>query len=172
MNTIYYTEVDSPIGLFHVGVTERGICMFEFPIAERIERHRRLFESEFQVTNERPSALCDALESQINAYFNNSLTEFSLPLDLIGTPFQIGVWQELQKISFGKTVSYQELSLQMNQPLAIRAIARANGENRTALLVPCHRVISKQGKLTGYSGELWRKEYLLEKETGQSRFIF
>jgi O-6-methylguanine DNA methyltransferase len=172
MDSIYYTELESPIGSFQVGITERGICMFEFPVPERIERHKRLFSERFSISEERPQALFDALEEQVGQYFEGKLKAFSLPLDLIGTAFQVSVWEELRKIPFGKTISYQELSLQMNQPLAIRAIASANGENRTALVVPCHRVISKQGKLTGYSGGLWRKEYLLERENGQSRIVF
>ena len=82
------------------------------------------------------------------------------------------MWEELGRVKYGTTISYQRLAQRLDAPLAIRAIARANGENRTALLVPCHRVIGKDGNLTGYSGELWRKEFLLERENGQSRIVF
>lgn len=172
METIYYTELDSPIGCFHVGVTQRGICMFEFPVPERVERHRKVFAERFMSTAERPTELMAQFEKQVSDYFTGNLNEFSLPLDLIGTPFQVRVWEELGRVKYGTTISYQALSQQLGEPLAIRAIARANGENRTPLLVPCHRVIAKNGQLTGYSGELWRKEFLLEKESGQSRIEF
>ena len=172
MDSIYYTELESPIGSFHVGMTERGICMFEFPVSERVERHKQHFSERFRISEERPQALYTALEDQVGQYFDGNLKVFSLPLDLIGTPFQVRVWEELARVKYGTTISYQGLAHQMGEPLAIRAIARANGENRTAILVPCHRVIGKNGALTGYSGELWRKEFLLERENGQSRIEF
>jgi O-6-methylguanine DNA methyltransferase len=172
MESIYYTELDSPIGCFQVGMTQRGICMFEFPIAERIELHKRVFSERFSIREEPPQVLLDELKKQVSAYFDGTLKDFSLPLDLIGTPFQVSVWEELVRVKYGTTLSYQELSQRLNAPRAIRAIARANGENRTALLVPCHRVIGKDGNLTGYSGELWRKEFLLEREIGQARLEF
>ncbi len=172
MESIYYTQLDSPIGSFHVGMTQRGICMFEFPVPARIELHKRVFSARFKISEERPHALCNQLEEQVSAYFAGHLTEFSLSLDLIGTPFQVRVWEELGRVKYGTTISYQGLAQRLDAPLAIRAIARANGENRTALLVPCHRVIGKDGNLTGYSGELWRKEFLLERENGQSRIVF
>lgn len=172
MESVYYTQLDSPLGCFEVGLTQRGICLFEFPIPTRIEQHKRLFSQRFSISKERPQALFDSLEEQISAYFDGHLKEFSLPLDLIGTPFQVSVWEELIRIKYGTTISYHELAHRLGAPLAVRAIARANGENRTALLVPCHRVIGKDGNLTGYSGELWRKEFLLEREHGQSRIVF
>ena len=172
MESIYYTELDSPIGTFHVGITEKGICMFEFPVLSRVEQHKRVFSERFKITEQRPQALTGALEDQISQYFDGKLQKFSLPMDLIGTPFQVRVWEELARVQYGTTLSYQELSNRLEAPLSIRAVARANGENRTALLVPCHRIIGKNGTLTGYSGGLWRKEFLLEREIGQARIDF
>jgi AraC family transcriptional regulator of adaptative response/methylated-DNA-[protein]-cysteine methyltransferase len=87
-----------------------------------------------------------------------------LPLASRGTPFQDRVWQELRRIPYGQTIPYDELARRIGQPTAQRAVARANGMNYIAILIPCHRVIGKDGSLTGYGGGLWRKRLLLELE--------
>ncbi|MBI1192172.1 MAG: methylated-DNA--[protein]-cysteine S-methyltransferase [Bacteroidetes bacterium] len=101
---------------------------------------------------------------QLDEYFARQRQDFSVPLHLAGTPFQETVWQALQTIPYGQTRSYQEQARQMHQASAIRAIAAANGRNPIAVLVPCHRVLGAGGKLTGYSGGLWRKQALLDLE--------
>jgi methylated-DNA-[protein]-cysteine S-methyltransferase len=101
---------------------------------------------------------------QLDEYFAGKRTVFDLPLQQPGTSFQQEVWQELLEISYGKTMSYAQLSKQMKNPLAIRAIAAANGKNKLWIIVPCHRVIGSDGSLTGYAGGLWRKQWLLEHE--------
>jgi len=101
---------------------------------------------------------------QFDEYFAGTRREFDLPIKQPGSDFQQQVWQELLKIEYGKTISYNEQSLRMNSPLAIRAIAAANGKNNLWVLVPCHRVIGSNGSLTGYAGGLWRKKWLLEHE--------
>lgn len=114
---------------------------------------------------------------QLDEYFVGHRTEFNLPLQQSGTPFQQEVWRELLTIGYGKTVSYAQLSKQMKNPLAIRAIASTNGKNKLWIIVPCHRVIGSDGSLTGYAGGLWRKQWLLEHEArvggqGQTRLAF
>lgn len=99
---------------------------------------------------------------ELEAYFEGSLKEFSFPMEQNGTNFQQEVWQNLLKIPYGETTSYAKFSA--HKPLAIRAIAAANGKNNIAIVVPCHRVIGSDGKLVGYSGELWRKQWLLQHE--------
>jgi methylated-DNA-[protein]-cysteine S-methyltransferase len=99
---------------------------------------------------------------QLKKYFEGSLTEFSFPFEQNGTDFQQEVWQNLLKIPYGETTSYAKFSA--HKPLAIRAIAAANGKNNIAIVVPCHRVIGSDGKLVGYAGELWRKKWLLQHE--------
>jgi methylated-DNA-[protein]-cysteine S-methyltransferase len=99
---------------------------------------------------------------QLQAYFEGSLTQFSLPIKQDGTTFQQDVWQRLLTIPYGETTSYAKFATY--QPLAIRAIAAANGKNNLAIVVPCHRVIGSDGKLVGYAGELWRKKWLLQHE--------
>lgn len=103
--------------------------------------------------------------SQLNAYFLNELTSFNLKLNPSGTEFQNKVWKELQNISFGKTISYLDLSKQLGNTKAIRAVANANGKNPLWIIVPCHRVIGSDGSLTGYAGGLYRKQWLLNHES-------
>ena len=97
-------------------------------------------------------------------YIETPTLPLTLPLDLHGTPFQLAVWQALVRIPAGQTRSYAELARQINKPTAFRAVARACGANPLAILVPCHRVIGSNGSLTGYSGGLWRKRALLQRE--------
>lgn len=101
---------------------------------------------------------------QLEEYFAGERTEFDLKLNPLGTEFQKRVWQALKDIPYGKTITYLDLSKTLGDPLAIRAVAAANGKNPLWILIPCHRVIGSNGKLTGYAGGLWRKKWLLEHE--------
>lgn len=114
---------------------------------------------------------------QLDEYFAGDRKDFDLPLNQPGTDFQQEVWQELLKIPYGKTITYGQQSDKMKNPLAIRAIAAANGKNNLWVIVPCHRVIGSNGSLTGYAGGLWRKQWLLDHEarimgTGQTKLAF
>ncbi|HVV55369.1 MAG TPA: methylated-DNA--[protein]-cysteine S-methyltransferase [Mucilaginibacter sp.] len=102
--------------------------------------------------------------NQLDEYFAGKRMVFDLPIKQPGSAFQQEVWQCLLEIPYGKTISYLQQSKMMNNPLAIRAIASANGQNHLAIVVPCHRVIGSDGSLTGYAGGLWRKKWLLENE--------
>jgi methylated-DNA-[protein]-cysteine S-methyltransferase len=106
----------------------------------------------------------DLTRQQLSDYFAGHLTNFDLPLLGYGTPFQQQVWSALQAIPYGTTISYGELAHRIGQPKSSRAVGLANGKNPIAIVVPCHRVISATGKLTGYSGGLERKEWLLRHE--------
>jgi methylated-DNA-[protein]-cysteine S-methyltransferase len=110
-----------------------------------------------------PDVLQEAV-SQLNDYFDEKRTDFSLKLNPKGTEFQQKVWKGLLEIPFGKTMSYLELSKKLGDVKAIRAVASANGKNPLWIVVPCHRVIGTDGSLTGYAGGLWRKKWLLEHE--------
>ncbi|HMJ48144.1 MAG TPA: methylated-DNA--[protein]-cysteine S-methyltransferase, partial [Ferruginibacter sp.] len=101
---------------------------------------------------------------QLEAYFSGQSLQFNLSLSQEGTPFQQTVWTELQKIPYGRTVSYLHLSKSLGNVKAIRAVGTANGKNNIVIIVPCHRVIGSDGKLVGYGGDLWRKHWLLEHE--------
>lgn len=110
-----------------------------------------------------PDVLKEAA-SQLDEYFLGKRDQFTFKLNPSGTEFQKKVWQGLLEIPFGKTMSYQELSLKLGDVKAIRAVASANGKNPLWIVVPCHRVIGSDGSLTGYAGGLWRKKWLLDHE--------
>jgi len=147
------------------GATAEGICLLEFTdrrmLPAQIETVRDRFDCAV-VPGESPHF--DRLRDQLNAYFSGELRTFSLPLAAPGTPFQERVWAELQRIPFGETRSYEDLARAVGAPGAQRAVGHANGLNRIAIVIPCHRVINKNGKLGGYGGLLWRKEALLHLE--------
>jgi len=107
-----------------------------------------------------------SLNAQLAEYFSGKRKEFDLPLVLPGTPFQQRVWAGLRTIPHGATRSYKEQAEAIGLPGAVRAVAKANGDNRIAVIIPCHRVIGADGRLVGYGGGLWRKRYLLDLESG------
>ena len=123
-----------------------------------------ILDDEDIVIEEPQSALLQLAIKQLDEYFAGKRKVFDLPLNQSGTDFQKQVWQQLMQIDYGKTISYAQLSNQMKNPLAIRAIASANGKNSLWIVVPCHRVIGSDGSLTGYAGGIWRKQWLLEHE--------
>jgi methylated-DNA-[protein]-cysteine S-methyltransferase len=102
---------------------------------------------------------------QLHQYFNGERYEFDLPLAPEGTPFQLDVWRALEKIPYGKTISYLDLAKRIGKPAAVRAVGAANGANPLPIVIPCHRVIGHNGKLTGYGGGLEKKQYLLSMES-------
>ena len=107
------------------------------------------------------------MQIQLGEYFQGTRREFSVPLHAPGSPFQRRVWNALQTIPYGETTHYQALAEQLGNPAAVRAVAAANGANRLSILIPCHRVIGKDGSLTGYGGGLQRKQWLLDHEKGR-----
>ncbi len=111
-----------------------------------------------------PTGILHKTSIQLSEYFEGSRTTFDIALLPVGTHFQKKVWNELQKIPFGKTCSYQEIACRLGDIKVIRAAATANGRNPLPIIIPCHRVIGKDGSLVGYSGGVWRKRFLLELE--------
>lgn len=123
------------------------------------------------------SLLLKEVIKQLDEYFAGTRKVFDLPIKQAGSDFQQEVWQQLLLINYGSTITYAQQANQMNNPLAIRAIAAANGKNNLWIVVPCHRVIGSNGSLTGYAGGLWRKQWLLQHEArvtgvGQARLDF
>ncbi len=110
------------------------------------------------------SDIIDLTVAQLAEYFAGKRREFTIPLVFTGTPFQCSVWSELMNIPYGTTISYAELARRINNPKGVRAVASANAVNPTSILVPCHRVIGSDCRLTGYGGGLAAKEYLLSLE--------
>jgi methylated-DNA-[protein]-cysteine S-methyltransferase len=113
----------------------------------------------------------DGLVAELDAYFTGRLKVFSTPLAPQGTPFQRAVWDELQRIPYGETVSYGELARRLGNPKAVRAVGTANGSNPIAIIIPCHRVIGSNGSLVGYGGGLPIKQTLLALEGRQGRLL-
>jgi AraC family transcriptional regulator of adaptative response/methylated-DNA-[protein]-cysteine methyltransferase len=107
------------------------------------------------------------LKKELQEYFQSSLQRFTVPLVVPGTPFQQKVWKELLKIPYGKTAAYEEIARRIGSPTAQRAVGHANGLNRISIVIPCHRVVNKNGDLGGYGGGLWRKQKLLSLEKGK-----
>lgn len=155
----------TPIGPMFVCATERGVCLLEFV-------DRRILETEFSDLQRLLKARIIAGENQhtrqaekeIGEYFTGERQQFSLALDLPGSAFQQRVWQALQAVPYGQTTHYQALAERIEHPAAVRAVAAANGANRVAIVIPCHRIIGKDGSLTGYGGGIARKAWLIAHE--------
>jgi AraC family transcriptional regulator of adaptative response/methylated-DNA-[protein]-cysteine methyltransferase len=163
--------IRSPLGPLVAGATAGGICLLEFSDRRMLETQlgtvRRLFAAPVVPgSNEH----LQGLETELAAYFAGTLRQFTVPLRFPGTPFQKQVWQALREIPYGETRSYQQLATAVGSPQAVRAVGRANGQNRIAILIPCHRVINKDGSLCGYGGGLARKRYLLDLEQSHAKF--
>jgi methylated-DNA-[protein]-cysteine S-methyltransferase len=114
-----------------------------------------------------PESLAEAV-SQLKSYFSGDFHKFNIPVKPSGTPFQLKVWQILLEIPYGKTISYGDIANRMGIKNGARAVGLANGSNPVSIIIPCHRVIGANGKLTGYGGGLWRKEWLLKLEKSNS----
>lgn len=163
---IYATTFDSPLGEILMATTEDGICLIEFIDAASLDKTLQQLAKKSQLAlTYAAHPLLHTLQKQLTDYFAGTLIDFALPLKPFGTPFQQQVWQTLQTIPYGQTISYAEQAQRMNNPSAIRAVASSNGKNPISIIIPCHRVIGSNGKLTGYAGGLWRKEWLLSHET-------
>ena len=159
-------KIQTPLGEMLAIKSEKGLCMLEFFDGKSTEKQLKEIENLGEIL-EKDDEILNRLETELNNYFKGNLKEFTIPLDLIGTDFQKKVWNELIKIPFGETRSYKEQSIAVGDLLAIRAVANANGKNKIAIIVPCHRVIGSDGSLTGYAGGKKRKQFLLELESQQ-----
>ena len=146
----YCSVVKSPIGDVLVFADDEAVNVITF--------------AKKDVAGLKPNPVSEEAAQQLRSYFEGQLRQFTFPLAQTGTEFQQTVWEALCTIEYGDTISYLKFSEQLNNPLAIRAIAATNGKNNIAIVVPCHRVIGSNGKLVGYAGELWRKQWLLEHE--------
>lgn len=159
--------LESPLGPLVAGATDQGVCLLEFS-------DRRMLEAQLESVRQRlgpvlpgTHPLLDQLRSELAEYFGGTRRDFTVPLVYPGTPFQVKVWDALRQIPYGETRSYETLAWSVGAPGAQRAVGHANGLNRVAIVIPCHRVVSKDGKLGGYGGGLWRKQLLLDLERGE-----
>lgn len=144
---------ESPIGIFCIKASDRGITHLLFP-RENAEPSQE----------NRPTPLTDHCVTELAEYFSGQRRSFTVPLDLVGTPFQLSVWDALAKIPYGEVRSYQQIAVEINNAKAVRAVGGANNRNPVVIIIPCHRVIGKDGSLTGFGGGMDRKEWLLNHE--------
>jgi AraC family transcriptional regulator of adaptative response/methylated-DNA-[protein]-cysteine methyltransferase len=167
-NTVIYFEIlDTPLEKMIACATDKGICMLEFidrrAFVNELKDIKRLLRATIEPgTNKH----LKELEKQLGEYFEKKRKKFELPLVTPGTEFQNAVWKKLLDIPYGETRSYKQQSIAVGNLGAIRAVGTANGANRIAIIVPCHRVIGENGSLTGYGGGLKRKRWLLNFESG------
>jgi O-6-methylguanine DNA methyltransferase len=161
----WLADVDTPIGEMIAGATDTHLVLLEFAHRRRLdEQLARLSRTTGLVLERGDSRIVRELRHELDEYFRGKRKEFSIPIDARGTQFQMRVWSELRRIPNGTTTSYGRLAISVGQPSAVRAVARANGDNPISILIPCHRVIGSDGSLTGYGGGLWRKKKLLDLE--------
>lgn len=162
---IFKQNIETPIGTLVACATEENLCLLQFSDNKKLDAILKNISRHLQMEIvEKENALLKKLEIQLQEYFNGKRTIFSIPMSPIGTDFQKSVWKVLQDVPYGKTISYQEQSILLHNPKAIRAVANANGQNKIVILLPCHRIIGTNGSLTGYSAGIWRKQKLLELE--------
>ncbi|WP_442597155.1 methylated-DNA--[protein]-cysteine S-methyltransferase [Neobacillus sp. D3-1R] len=159
MTKIYQLDYESPIGIIEITGTHEAIRSI-------------LFSEESQKANalnaDTPSVLAECY-NQLGEYFKGNRHEFTFPYEFEGTDFQKTVWGALKEIPYAETGSYKDIAVAIRNEKAIRAVGSANGKNKLSIVIPCHRIIGSNGKLTGYAGGLWRKEWLLQHEKSCKR---
>jgi AraC family transcriptional regulator of adaptative response/methylated-DNA-[protein]-cysteine methyltransferase len=161
--------IPSPLGPLIAGATSDGLCLLEFTDRRMIEAQLATVQKRFGVpVIPGSNKHLKTLERELAGYFEGKVKKFSMPLVYPGTDFQQRVWNGLLQIPYGETCSYQDLARVVGDEKAVRAVGTANGLNRIAIVIPCHRVINKGGKLGGYGGGLRRKQFLLDLERGSS----
>jgi AraC family transcriptional regulator of adaptative response/methylated-DNA-[protein]-cysteine methyltransferase len=158
----------TPLGPMIAAATSRGVCLLEFSDRRMLEAQLETLGRRLKlplVPGEHPTL--ERLKAELAEYFAGKRRGFDVALHVSGSPFQERVWRELLNIPYGETRSYQDIARATGSPDAVRAVGTANGMNRIAIVIPCHRVVNKGGKLGGYGGGLWRKQRLLGLEQGQ-----
>jgi O-6-methylguanine DNA methyltransferase len=164
MASIYCTSFTSKIGTIYVASTEKGVCKLSIPKESKKDFLRWLsahFDDDDVVENK--SRNKDVID-QLNRYFNGKLAKFSVEVDHLGTPFELRVRKELGNIPYGTMISYKQLAKRVGVPRGFQAVGRANAMNPLPIIIPCHRVISHDGSLGGYSAGIKTKEFLLRLE--------
>lgn len=154
MSKRYIVDYQSPVGVIEITSTDETICSIMFTEREHTVNHRQ---------DDTPEVL-ELCYRELEDYFKGQRRAFTFPYQFEGTDFQKTVWNALTTISYAETGSYKDIAVSIGNEKAIRAVGNANGKNKLNIVVPCHRIIGSNGKLTGYGGGLWRKEWLLQHE--------
>jgi len=158
-------RIPTPLGDMLALASGTGLCLLEFADGTaHLERELAQVQAAHGPAAGGPSTVLDQVQAELDGYFAGQRQRFEAPLDPVGTPFQLRVWHALLAIPYGATWSYGQEAQHIGQPAAARAVAAANGQNKIAIVVPCHRVIGGNGALTGYGGGLPRKRWLLDLE--------
>ena len=162
---IYYGTLTHGDWVIYTAATDEGLCFVGSPGGgfSELEVWVKAYRNDSKLVDQ--AVHVGPYVKQIKEYLNKERTEFDIPVDLKGTDFQETVWTELRKITYGETVSYSDIAERIGRPKAVRAVGRANGLNPVMIVVPCHRVVSKNGNLTGFRGGLEMKQTLLEIES-------
>ncbi len=162
---IAYHMMSSPVGLLFLARTENGLRYVDFMDRKSLKRMIARHSNDYPDATWEPSLLDlrDAVD-ELDEYFTGQRYAFTVPLDLVGSDFQIQVWKALCEIPFGETRTYGQIAKTIGQPKAARAVGLANNQNPIPVIVPCHRVIGANGKLTGYGGGIHRKKWLIQHE--------
>lgn len=164
-DVINIKRLETPIGIMFAAATKEGICMLEFGDRKNLEDTLQLLSTSLNasiIIGENQHL--EQLEKELKQYFEGYLQKFTVPLSPVGTEFQKSVWKILEKIPYGEIWSYKKQAEVLGDVKKVRAVANANGLNKISIVIPCHRVIGSNGKLTGYGGGVWRKQKLLELE--------
>lgn len=157
--TIFYQKMKTAMGDIHIAADETNLLAVTYASSNWQRIKNGLGE-----VRSKENAITKETAKQLKEYFAKERTEFDLPITLSGTEFQKQTWQALLTIPYGKTCSYSEQAARIGRPKAVRAVGGTNGLNPIGIIVPCHRVIGKSGKLTGYAGGIKVKEFLLRLE--------
>ncbi|BDR56802.1 methylated-DNA--[protein]-cysteine S-methyltransferase [Xylocopilactobacillus apis] len=162
---LFYSILKTKLGPMIVITDNHAVYLLEFVDRKGLESEIHNFKKRLKAKIlPRKISIVNELEHELNEYFSTGKSIFTVPIKMTGTNFQIKVWQELQKIPTGETISYQELAVRIGNKNASRAVARANSTNKIALIIPCHRVINSNGNIGGYAGGIERKKWLLVNE--------
>jgi methylated-DNA-[protein]-cysteine S-methyltransferase len=163
---MWKTELSSPVGILHAFADEKGLTGLVWPLSDDSR-----FDYEFELVRPNQKPIFNQLKTQLGEYFDRKRKSFDLPLNPSGTEFQVAAWNALCEIPYGTTRTYAEQAAIIGRPKAVRAVGAANGKNPISIVIPCHRVIGSNGKLTGFAGGVDVKRFLLEHESEQ-KMIF
>ncbi|MBS5795564.1 MAG: methylated-DNA--[protein]-cysteine S-methyltransferase [Dysgonomonas mossii] len=164
-HVIDFTRIETDLETMVACATDKGVCLLEFSDRKGLETELKQL-AKYHNANivQGQNKYFKQLKEELDAYFEGRLKEFKVPLDISGTDFQKQVWQALVEIPYGTTSSYLRQAEVLGKPSSVRAVANANGMNKIAIVIPCHRVVGSDGSLTGYAGGLWRKRKLIDLE--------
>jgi O-6-methylguanine DNA methyltransferase len=164
-NIVATSVIQTPLGDMFCIATNKGICLLSFfhqkNLEKQIQKVKKFFKADPIPAHNK---YFECLQKELDEYFANKRQEFTVPLQLVGTPFQQSVWKILMAIPYGEKISYKEEAILLNNPKAVRAVANANAQNLISIIIPCHRVIQTNGGLGGYAGGIDKKQTLLKIE--------